>query len=46
MIVGHLPHLPRLVGLLTGQSLSFSTATMVCLEREGAAWGVKWIAKP
>jgi phosphohistidine phosphatase len=46
MIVGHLPHLPRLVGLLTGQSLSFSTATMVCLEREGAVWCVKWIVKP
>jgi phosphohistidine phosphatase len=46
MIVGHLPHLPRLVGLLADRSLSFSTATMVCLEREGAAWVVKWIATP
>ena len=50
LIAGHLPHLPRLVGLLTGQSLSFSTATMVCLERlervPKPEWCVKWIATP
>jgi phosphohistidine phosphatase len=50
MLVGHLPHLPRLVGRLTGQAVSFSTATMVCLERLGPAarpgWFVKWIATP
>jgi phosphohistidine phosphatase SixA len=50
LLVGHLPHLPRLVGQLTGQSASFSTATMICLERldpvARPGWFVKWIAKP
>ena len=46
MIVGHLPHLPRLVGLLAGQSMSFSTATMVCLERLDRGWTIRWIATP
>ncbi len=50
LLVGHLPHLPRLVKMLTGGAVSFSTATMVCLERlEPAvkpAWCVKWVATP
>jgi phosphohistidine phosphatase len=50
LFAGHLPHLSLLAGLLTGRSISFSTATMVCLERSDAGtkptWTIQWIAAP
>jgi len=51
MIVGHLPHLARLASLLlTGDSerptVEFSTATIACLSRNGAAWKFSWIIGP
>jgi len=52
MIVGHLPWLSKLAGLLlTGQDgagpIAFTYAGVVCLERSGDdAWHVKWIIIP
>lgn len=50
MLVGHLPHLPRLASLLllwdSGREiLEFTPGTVVCLEKTGA-WRVKWMISP
>ena len=50
MLVGHLPHLPRLASLLlladTGKDiLDFTPGTVVCLEKTGR-WRVKWMISP
>jgi phosphohistidine phosphatase len=50
MIVGHLPHLPRLASLLllsdSGREiLDFTPGTVVCLEKTGS-WRVKWMISP
>src|SRR5258708_4671778 len=43
MLVGHLPHMADLAACLlrTQASISFPTATMVCLER-GPVWKLLW----
>jgi phosphohistidine phosphatase len=51
ILVGHLPHLSRLAGLLlTGDGekkvVDFAPATMVCLSRAGRAWSLSWILGP
>ena len=51
MIVGHLPHLSRLVSLLvTGDPeknrVEFPTAAMVCLTRHAHTWKVDWTLAP
>ena len=51
MIVGHLPHLSRLVSLLvTGDPeknrVEFPTAAMVCLARDAHNWKVDWTLAP
>jgi len=51
MIVGHLPFMARLAGLLlTGdparQVVAFRNAGVVCLERDGDAWAVAWVVTP
>ncbi len=52
MLVGHLPHLQRLAGLLlTGDAstspVQFSNAGVVCLNRdEQGAWHVHWAVTP
>ena len=52
MVVGHLPFLEKLVSrLLVGDEnasiVSFSPATMVCLERaEAGQWYVVWMVRP
>ncbi|MEM4389588.1 MAG: phosphohistidine phosphatase SixA [Candidatus Micrarchaeia archaeon] len=50
LLVGHLPHLGRLVSLLvTGNSekpiVAFCTAGVVCLEKE-EGWRIKWVVRP
>ena len=50
MLVGHLPHLPRLASLLllsnSGREiLDFTPGTVVCLENTGT-WRVKWMISP
>ena len=51
MIVGHLPHLSRLVALLThrdaqSESMVWTPAMMVCCSCDGGAWQTSWIIKP
>lgn len=52
MIVGHLPHLSRLVGhLLTGDEtkevLTFRTGGIACLEKdEDGGWTIRWMITP
>jgi len=51
MIVGHLPFVSLMADqLLTGNSglktISFYTATAVCLEGEGDAWRLAWMITP
>lgn len=51
IVVGHLPHLSRLAGLLvTGdmdsEPIAFRMGGIVCLERGEAGWRVKWILTP
>ena len=50
MLVGHLPHLPRLASLLLlsddgREILDFTPGTVVCLEKTGA-WRMKWMISP
>ena len=50
MLVGHLPHLPRLASLLLLHDgdrdiLDFTPGTVVCLEKTGR-WSVKWMISP
>ncbi len=50
MLVGHLPHLARLVARLlresTGASVvSFNPATAVCLARMDETWAVEWLVE-
>lgn len=51
MIVGHLPHLSRLVSLLvTGdpdaEVVRFRNAGIVCLTRKEAKWAIDWVMQP
>ena len=52
MLVGHLPHLQRLAGLLLCNDealplIRFRNACVVCLERDEArAWHIKWMMTP
>jgi phosphohistidine phosphatase len=51
MIVGHLPHLSRLVSLLvTGnpdtEVVKFRNAGIVCLTQKEAKWAIDWVMQP
>ena len=52
MLVGHLPHLDRLLALLvcgdrSKTAVSFSTGTLACLERSSAErWVIRWVIAP
>lgn len=51
MVVGHLPHLARLCGLLLCNDIEavpvrFSMGGVVCLEREDGRWSVSWMVIP
>ncbi len=48
VLVGHLPHLNRLIAVLThgdaqSESVEFRPATMVCCSFDGRAWKISWI---
>lgn len=52
LITSHLPFLPNLVTLLTGQdaflsAITFETGTIICLEKgNNDTWTIKWSAAP
>ncbi len=51
MLVGHLPHLARLAGLLLSgdagrEAVQFKNAGVLCLERGKDGWGVCWMVHP
>jgi phosphohistidine phosphatase len=51
MIVGHLPHLSRLVSLLvTGnpdtEIVKFRNAGIVCLTQKDGKWAIDWVMQP
>lgn len=49
LITSHLPFVPGLLALLTGQSeaIDFVPGTVVCLVRnENATWQIEWVASP
>lgn len=51
LVVGHLPHLGRLVAsLVSGDPerpvADFGPATLVCCAREAARWNVAWVLSP
>ena len=51
MLVGHLPHLSRLAGLLLtgdpdGTVIRFEMAGIVCLSNRGGRWTVNWLMPP
>jgi phosphohistidine phosphatase len=51
MLVGHLPHLSRLVGMLvTGNAdklvVRFRNAGIVCLTQKDGKWAIDWVMQP
>ncbi|MBI2364843.1 MAG: phosphohistidine phosphatase SixA [Deltaproteobacteria bacterium] len=51
MLVGHLPHMGRLAGLLINgdadrDAVGFAPATIVCISRESSLWQLVWLLGP
>jgi phosphohistidine phosphatase len=51
MVVGHLPHLHRLVSLLLSgdadsQVMEFPPATMICCSNDTSQWKISWTLTP
>jgi len=51
MLVGHLPFISRLTGLLVtgdpeGEVVQFRNAGVVCLSDEGGRWQMSWAVVP
>ena len=51
MLVGHLPHMGRLAGLLINgdaerDAVEFAPATVVCISRESSLWQLVWVLSP
>jgi phosphohistidine phosphatase len=51
MVVGHLPYIRRLAGLLvTGDPerhvIDFAPATLACCNRENSLWKISWVLMP
>ncbi len=51
MLVGHLPYMSRLAGLLVGgdaarSAIEFLPATMLCCAKIGAGWQIDWQIAP
>ena len=48
MLVGHLPHMNRLAGLLIHgdadrEAVEFAPATVVCLSHQSSLWRLAWV---
>jgi len=51
MLVGHLPHMNRLAGLLINgdadrDAVDFAPATLVCVAHESSRWQLAWVVNP
>lgn len=51
MLVGHMPFMARLAGLLANSDpenspVSFRNSGIVCLSRQADGWSVKWVLTP
>jgi phosphohistidine phosphatase len=51
MLVGHLPHLSRLVGMLVNGNqekvvVRFRNAGIVCLSQKDEHWAIDWVMQP
>jgi len=51
MIVGHLPHLSKLVSLLICENpeieiVKFRYSCIICLEKEDSKWRIRWMLTP
>jgi len=51
MLVGHLPHLSRLVALLINgdadrETVEFAPGTVACLAHEKTGWRLSWVLNP
>ena len=51
MLVGHLPHLNRLIALLVSSevesgAMEIPPATMVCCNNDGSKWKISWALTP
>ena len=51
MLVGHLPHMNRLAGLLINgdadrDAVEFAPATVVCVSRQSSLWQLVWVLGP
>ena len=48
LIASHLPFIPHLLMLLTGnnQATSFTPGTIACLTKNGSKWQIEWISHP
>jgi phosphohistidine phosphatase len=51
MVVGHLPHLGRLAGLLINRdaerdAVEFAPATVVCVSHQSSLWRLVWVLGP
>lgn len=48
LITSHLPYVPNLLSLLTGdlQSIVLTPGTVVCLVKEDNGWRIEWVESP
>lgn len=48
LITSHLPFIPNLLSLLTGdlQSIVLAPGTVVCLVKENTIWRIEWVESP
>ncbi len=48
LIASHLPFIPHLLMLLTGnsQATNFTPGTIACLAKTGSKWQLEWITRP
>ena len=51
MLVGHLPHMSRLAGLLINgdaerDAVQFAPATVVCISHQSCLWQLAWVLSP
>lgn len=48
LVVSHLPFVPGLLSLLTGQQygMGYAPGTIFCLNKENGSWQIEWVESP